>query len=321
MSETETATATGAGPEFICRTDDREAWLAARRTGIGGSDMAAVMGLSKWTTPLAVYLDKIGEADPAPESEPMRWGKLLESVVRQEYCNQTGQVVRDAGLLRDPRHPWRIGTVDGITEGGHVAECKCTRNGAGWGEPGTDDIPEHIVIQVQHYMALTGLDVADVAVLIGGNDFRIYCVRLDPIAYGKITAAGAEFWQRVQDRNPPDPISVADAKALYGGGSEAGEVVANPAVTLAIQHLRDNAIEQKRLETMEDQAQTAIMTALGDRDTLVDLEGRPLVTWKMSKPSRKFDVKLFRESHPELVEQFTTTKPGSRRFLLKGETL
>ena len=73
----------------------REDWLKERMAGIGGSDAAAVMGLSKWKTPLDVFLEKRGEiATDFVDSEPMKWGRLLEPVVRQEYAERSGEVVR-----------------------------------------------------------------------------------------------------------------------------------------------------------------------------------------------------------------------------------
>ena len=51
----------------------REAWLDRRRAGIGGSDVAALLGLSRWKTPLDVFLDKTGRSEPIPDNEPMLW--------------------------------------------------------------------------------------------------------------------------------------------------------------------------------------------------------------------------------------------------------
>jgi putative phage-type endonuclease len=80
----------------------RDEWLAARRTGIGGSDIAAILGLSPWRTPLDVYRDKVDGAEQ-PETEAMRWGRLLEDVIAREYAVRAGVRIQRAiasGQLR-----------------------------------------------------------------------------------------------------------------------------------------------------------------------------------------------------------------------------
>ncbi|MDP3766551.1 MAG: YqaJ viral recombinase family protein, partial [Dehalococcoidia bacterium] len=74
---------------------DDAAWLAARRAGIGGTDAAAILGLSPFRTPLDVYLDKTGAAqDERTETQPMRWGKALEPVIAEAVEERIGRHVR-----------------------------------------------------------------------------------------------------------------------------------------------------------------------------------------------------------------------------------
>ena len=162
-------------------TTDRAQWLAQRRLGIGGSDAAAVLGLSKWKTPLALWQEKSGQApDDDSDSEPMLCGRVLEPVIRQQYAQRTGRTVRlPEQILAHPQHNWMLANIDGITECGRIVEIKTARTGADWGEAGTDQIPQAYLLQVQHYMAVTGCAVADIAVLIGGADYRMYEVQAD----------------------------------------------------------------------------------------------------------------------------------------------
>src|SRR5262245_47999262 len=94
---------------------DREAWLLARRGGIGGSDAAAVVGASPWSSPLAVYMDKLGLAEPMEATLAMRLGIRLEAVVAELYVEETGRDVTkfpDFSISRSPDHPFMAATFD-----------------------------------------------------------------------------------------------------------------------------------------------------------------------------------------------------------------
>lgn len=301
----------------VATMPDRESWLKERQTGIGGSDAAAVLGLSKWKTPLDIYLEKRGETGNQPDSEPMLWGRALEPVIRQQYADRTGRVVRiHEGILRHPQHDFMLANLDGVTDDGRLLEIKTARSGQDWGEPGTDEVPQAYLLQVQHYMAVTGLVVADVAVLIGGSDFRLYEVPADQELQGMLIEAEAEFWRRVVDGVPPEPVSFADAQARFGRVSVAGEVEATSEALAAIAELRTVRESMKALELREEEAKAIVMCLLGDHDTLVG-QGRALATWKASRPSVRFDSSAFKAAHPELHAQFSKAGEASRRFLIK----
>jgi len=188
--------------------------LETRRRGIGGSDAAAVLGLSKWATPLDIYLSKVEPvATRAPMTEPMLWGNLLEPVVRQRYSDLTGRAVTVPDTIRHPVHSFMIAHVDGVTDDGRLLEIKTAGSNYGWGEPGSDEIPGSYLIQVQHYLFVMDLPVADVAVLIGGCDFRQYEIPADPELQEMIVDGEREFWHRVETLDPP-PIDLDNPRAL-----------------------------------------------------------------------------------------------------------
>ena len=155
---------------------ERALWLKTRRSGIGGSDAAAVCGQSHWRTALQVYLSKVGEYDG--ESTPDQYrGTLLEPAVRQMYADATGLVVETPrGVMRHPQLAFVLASLDGIASGRRVVDFKTARSRRGWGEPGTDEVLSDILYQMEHYMAVTGLPVADVAVFFGSFEFEIYTV-------------------------------------------------------------------------------------------------------------------------------------------------
>lgn len=301
----------------------RADWLKARRTGIGGSDVAPILGLSKWTTPLAVYLDKRGEAAETPDNSAMRWGRYLEPAVRQAYADETGREVRvPAEMLRHPLYEHMIANLDGVAGGGNdgplrIFEAKTARSAEGWGDAGTDQIPQAYLLQIQHYMEVTGILVADVAVLIGGSDFRIYEVPADRELQEMIVEAEAEFWQRVQRGEPPEPVTFADAQARYGRQSVAETVVLPDDLAPSVDRLRAVLAQSKAVEEEIETLKAQLMLTMGERDTLIDSAGRTLATWKVAKAPQRFDTAAFKAVHPELAAAFTKAGDPSRRFLLK----
>ncbi len=292
---------------------------ADRLTGVGGSDAAALLGLSPWRTPLQLYLEKVGEGPaPEPPTDAQRWGTMLEALVRQEYCNVTGDTVTvPATMLRHPRYPWMIGHLDGITGSGKVYEGKTARFATGWGEPGTDEIPDYYLAQVQHYLMLTGADAADVAVLIHGSDFRIYTVPADPELQALLVEEEGAFWQRVVNRQPPDPVTVEDAARRWRRSRPQG-VQASEEVLALVQQLRDTREALTRYEVVQEAVQLQLLQAMGEADTL--LHGQEvLATWKSTKDGEKLDAKLVQAKFPEAYAACVKPVPGSRRFLLKKQ--
>lgn len=301
---------------------NREQWLQDRRKGIGGSDAAAVLGVSPWATPLDVYLDKIGEGEDR-QTEAMRFGTLLEPIVRAEYQRRTGFDVRHSPALQfvSEAHPFMRASLDGIAkpQGGasRVLEIKTARSAEGWGDEGTDDIPIHYTAQVQHYMAVTGFEVADVAVLIGGSDFRIYTVAADKDLHEAMIERERSFWHdHVLARVPPEPITLNDAARLFKRDN-GGSVEASEEVFLAWDELREARAKAKALEDEIKALETRIKAYMGEAAELT-YKGSVLATWKNTKDTARFDTNAFKAAYPETYAEFCKTTPGSRRFLMKG---
>jgi len=295
-------------------------FITARSTGIGGSDVAAILGLSKFKTPLAVYQEKRGELSPQPDNDAMRWGRYLEPVVRQAYADATGYEVRvPTSMLRHPRHEFAVANIDGFVDGdaGRIFEAKTARTADGWGDAGSDQVPQAYLLQVQWYMEVTALHVADVAALIGGSDFRIYTVEADHELQQMLLDAAAEFWQRVQRGEPPEPVTVADAVARWGRASRAEQVVADEATLTAVYKLQALKAQQATLDAEEETARAVVLRALGERDTLISPDGKTLCTWRASAAPQRIDTAALKAAHPALAAQFTKAGEPSRRLLLK----
>lgn len=186
---------------------DRQQWLVERKKGIGSSAAPIICGLSPYRTPLSLYQSYTAGADDERHSSEMTWGMRLEPLVARCYSDETGlQLRKPEMLLRHPEHDWMLASLDYETANtGCIVEIKTTRFGDGYGEPGTDEVPEHVLIQTQHQMAVAGREQADIAVLIAGSDFRIYSLRRRDDIIDSLIKIESEFWRRVTERRPPEP--------------------------------------------------------------------------------------------------------------------
>jgi predicted phage-related endonuclease len=209
---------------------------------------------------------------------------------------------------------------DGVTDDGRLFEAKNTRSADGWGEPGTDEIPAEYVVQVQHNMAVTGLEVADVAVLIGGSDFRLFEVPADRETQDLIASLERELWEAIVRGVPPEPRSAADVAALYGRASVERRVTASQEIEAACEALAGLKAHAKIIGGEIEAAEVTIKKALGTADTLVDPAGNILATWRASKPISRFDLDAFRASRPDLAAAFTVAGEPRRPLLLKVST-
>ena len=296
----------------------RQKWLAERRTGLGGTDASAIMGVSRFRTPVQVCLDKWGELPEQPDNDLMRYGRMQEPVIRQWYADTTGRSVTvPAGVVRHGKHPFILGSFDGLTDDGRLLEIKTASRGDEWGEPGTDEIPDAYMCQVQHYMMITGLPVADVAVSIAGKMPVIYEVPADKEIHDLLVDRECSFWNdHVLKRVLPDYQTVDDVSLKFRR-SAARSVQADPGILATIKELCQVREAAKRIKTQEERLKLVVMAAMGECDTLSDDAGKPLATWKSAKAATRFDADAFRTAHADLYAQFLKTSEPSRRFLLK----
>jgi putative phage-type endonuclease len=272
---------------------DNAWWLIARRSGIGGSDVAAILGVSKWATNIDIYNEKISTETPVDKSSSaMHWGHVLEDPVAREYALQTGlKVARDNRMIRCPKYPFLQANIDrrivGQKKGLEVKTANQYAAGD-WGEPGTDQIPEYYIPQVIHYMIATGFKSWDVAVLIGGNDFRIYTVNYNEALADLIIEKCTEFWQCVLDKTPPVPNTLAAVNALYKQ-DDSNSIIADQHAVELMQQLKHQRGERDDYKKMSEKTEKDIKIIIGENKYLIDDDGNRLATWATSKNnSRSF---------------------------------
>lgn len=310
---------------MIARAD----FLKRRKTGIGGSDVAAVLGLSKWKTPYQLWLDKTSDTVEEEESEILHFGQVLEQVVADEYARRNGvKVQRRNRSYRHPEHPELIGNIDRYIVGGGILECKTADKFTAhlWGENNSDEIPDYYLVQVQHYMHVTGYHEAALAVLIGGNEFRQYEVGYDKELAEFAAAKCVEFWQTFVAPRVAPPATRNDDLAEYYRGRSGAAVTATPYVAKLVSELKEAKQRIKAEEAHADELAGAIKVFMGESsaDTLLDAAGAKLATWKPAKDSvrRSTDWETLAADFkigPDIIAGYTaeTIKPGSRPLLVK----
>ena len=295
---------------------DRAEWLELRRNGVGGSDAPIICGESKWMTPYQLYLEKCGELPEQPENPYMLWGRLLEPVVLSQYQEMTGiQFEATDPIVYHPVIPWMFFSPDAVAED-RIIQAKTARTAEGWGDPGTDEIPRPYIVQVQHEMFVAGKELADVPLLVGGSDFRIYQVEADKELQKLIVGKEEEFWKQVEAKVPPEETSFEDIQQRFGAKSTSLAIQASSKVLETIQNLNALQASIKTAEELMKDGKALVMAEMGEADTLIhgDLI---LCTWKMDKPGMRFSQKILKEKYPEIFEECQEKKKATRRFLLK----
>ncbi|WGS50138.1 YqaJ viral recombinase family protein [Paraburkholderia sp. D15] len=304
----------------------RDDWLAVRRTGIGGSDAAAAVGLNPYLSPLELWLDKTGRAeglprpDPADTTSPTYWGTLLEPIVAAVYTQQTGNKVRKVNaVLRHRSIPFMLANIDREVVGVpdvQVLECKTA------GEFGArlwrDGVPEYVQLQVQHQLAVTGKQAAHVAVLLCGQALEVHRIERDDALIGRLIELEARFWRFVETDSPPpaDGSESADRalRHLYPGNGGAIDFSNDRHLSSVFADLVAVRAEIEARQAIEAQLKQTIQQAMGEATRAVFETGS--VSFRRSRDSSTVDLKRLLAAHPEVEAQYALPKPGSRRFLV-----
>lgn len=294
-------------------------WLVMRKQGIGGSDAAAICGLSRWRSPMDIWLEKTGQIEPEKAGEAAYWGQIMEPIIREEFTIRTGmKVITVNSMLQHKRFPFMLANLDGIVHDPHRGQGIFEAKTAGLyaSSDWAHGLPDEYAIQVQHYLAVTGLSFACVAVLIGGNQFKWLYLERDDAVIDLIIQLESRFWRQVQTNTPP-PIDGSRATTellnrLYPYGKK--QEIELPAEALGLIEAYELAREQEEKAAMlKDTAINQLKNMLGKNECGVVQSRR--VTWQEVKTER-FDSKLLRAEEPDIYARYL--KPSSyRRFQIK----
>lgn len=306
---------------IVGNTDEmtREQWLEVRMLGIGGSDLAGVAGLSKWTSPLSVYLNKTGQSAPTEENEAMYWGNVLEDVVAGEFAKRTGKTVsRFPHMMQSKQYPFMLGNIDrAVTDynTGEVAGLECKTAGATMLKEWDDNkIPEAYMLQCYHYMIVTGLKKWYVAVLIGGNNFQIRELNWDQDVVDHVIKIESDFWKMVEDRTPPSAGgSDVDLLACLYQGNDANTLHLDDDGEVLVHQYIAAAQAEKAAKAAKDEAKALLCDMM--KENVKATTGRNTVSWT-PYTTTSFDTDRIKKELPEIAASYIKTS-SSRRFSVK----
>ncbi len=298
-----------------------EEWLRWRQKGLGGSDIAPILGISKWSSAIDIWLSKTNQKhDDCVQNEAMFWGTRLEPVIRDYFREITGKkVIEVKAILQNIDHPYMIADIDGLTEDSNgnpaILECKCVSEFKR-SEWDNDGVPVYYMTQIQHYMAVTGLSTAFVAALIGGNSFIIREVHADKEMQEMLVAIEADFWRKVVNMERPQPDASDACKELldsiYRGGISEQVILPDEAVEFLDMYIEACAMEDSAKEKKQ-LASNNLKEIMGDYNK-ASCQGHTISWTPIS--SERFDSKSFKEAEPELYAKYVKTST-SRRFSIR----
>lgn len=310
------------------RALDHRAWLAIRQSGIGSSDAAAAVGLNPYQSPLALWMEKTGRAQPEPPASsedrlqcPMHWGTILEPIVAEHYAQHTGRRVRRVNaILQHTEHTWMLANLDREVVGSddvQILECKTAgMYGAKLWQSG---VPEYVQLQVMHQLAVTGHQAADVAVLIAGQQLEIHRIERDEVMIEQLIALEAQFWRYVEEDVPP-PADASDSagqalRQLYPRDSGQTVDFSDDAhlckVFARLQRIRDELAQRGQEEA---QLRHTLQQAMGEATVAKFPSG--MVRWKQTAPVKRLNSQALKAEHPDLVAAYQKESPGTRRFVM-----
>lgn len=209
-----------------------EDWLATRRTGLGGSDVAAACGISPWTSRYSLWLQKTGRAEPDFTDETLekfRWGHKLEPVILDEFRESHPELslTGGRGTYSFDAQPWMLANVDGLAWIGEqlagVVEGKSGDHHqvAAWEH---DESPIYYVVQAQWYLGILGAPRAYMAALLDTHTYVERVLERDEEIFADLVDLAGEFWWHVEnDKAPEIDGSESTRLALARLGSEPGE--------------------------------------------------------------------------------------------------
>lgn len=256
-------------------------WHLARQRGIGASEASAVLGINPWVTRLELFLRKTGGIAEQEQTPRMLWGLRLQKAIGEAYTEETGhELVLEPPLLAHPQYPFMLASCDAFRKdtGAPVEFKRVSQHMAkDWGESGTDQVPDYYRLQCLQQMAVVGAETADVAALIGHDDFRIFHLTIEPAVIVKLVEVEADFMRRVAENDPPMPdfTHPSTLDLLNMIEPELGKVVELPerALELAGEYERMSAAK-KITEELQDAAKAELIHLLGDAERGVLPDGR-----------------------------------------------
>ena len=300
---------------------DKLGWLKERQCGIGGSDVGAILGVSKYKTAFEVYLEKTEPiTEVGEQSESAYFGDIFEDVVAKEFEKRTGKKVRrDRKHYKHKEYHFMVANIDRRVVGENaILECK-TANQFLANDWEGEEIPASYLLQVQHYLFVTEAELGYIAVLIGGQKFIWKQVQRDEELIEMIIEAENEFWKMVEDKTPP-PLDGSSAAEKYllekYSNAEVGKIEElGLEYKDKIKNLFELKYQKDLLDTQIKEIENQIKFELKDAE--IGFVPGYSVSWK-NVSSNRVDSKKLRVEYPDIYKE-VLKESKSRRFSIKED--
>ncbi len=244
-----------------------------RRTGIGGSDIAAVLGVSPYKSAYEVYEEKVnGFKQDLTNNEKVVWGNLLEEPIAKRYEQVTGKRLSITNIIRSGDYPFLIASPDRmIINEKRGLEIKAVGEHTKhlWGESGSQLIPEYYYLQAAHYMLVLDYEAWDVAALIGGQELRTYSFERDREIDDLIVQGAFDFWMNHVQKKiaPAKDYSRPNVQQLI---KRKNNLVSEASMELPDEYVAiTNQLEEakehiKRYQLLQKEAEAKLLDAIGE---------------------------------------------------------
>lgn len=302
--------------------ENKEEWLSIRKGYIGGSDAGAVVGLNPYKSAYSLWAEKTGKIPEFEGNTTTRVGGYLEELVADMFTEETGKKVRRKNrILVNDEYPWACADVDRMIVGEKaILECKTTNSPVAMKKFKNGEYPESWYCQMTHYLAITGLEKAYLAVLIECRDFKIFELERDEEEIAALMTAEKNFMELVKTNTPPvadGMASTSDTLVTLYPQSNAETVDLFGYENDLAQYMVIQA-QIKALERQEDEMANKVKAFLGKAGKGENERFR--VSWTTSE-RKSFDAKRLALDHPELnLDQYYKVS-ASRTFRVSEKKL
>lgn len=292
-------------------------WLERRRSSIGGSDASVIAGMNIFSSPYAVWADKLGKIPPKEDNEAMRLGRDLEEYVAKRFTEETGKRLRrENNILVNPDYPFAHANVDRMVVGEDAGFEAKTTSVLNTGKFKNGEYPENYYVQCVHYMAITGCKRWYLGVLVLGVEFKWFVIERDDEEINALMGAERKFWEHVTSKIPPmadgsDPTSMA-IQTIYHDDN--GSSVSLEGYKGELDEYMEVSELIKELEKKKTECSNRIKAFMGE-STKGMCEGYD-VSWS-SQSRRMFDLTKFIEDNPGMDLSEYLKNSQSRTFRVK----
>lgn len=276
---------------------------------IGGSDAAAVLGMSRWSTPLEVWALKTGQIPEKEISNPLavELGNELEEVVAKLFSRRTGKkVARVTQTVYHPEYPFIAANLDRRVVGEDaVLEIKTAGAWAARSWEG-EDVPTEVVLQVMHQLMVTGKSRGYAACLIGGNmDFHIKTIERDDAAIAEMLKKEVRFWKEFVEPKVMPAVTSRDGdvlESLFPMGPEEEPLELGDEANLWLDNLEAFKADKKAIESQIESAENHIKALLKERQA--GITDRWKISWK-DVVSRRIQTEKMKKEAPDLYRDWS----------------